>query len=47
MGENPVDQVTEELEGVTDDQIVSWVREHYTQIADACDKNGIPRPPNW
>jgi hypothetical protein len=47
MGENPVDQVTKELEGVTDDEIVKWVKDNYAEIAEACDKNGLPRPPHW
>lgn len=29
------------------DRTMDWVRMNYNVLVDLCDKNDIPRPPNW
>lgn len=37
----------EDVQNATDEDLVSWVKEHYELICAACDDRNIPRPPPW
>jgi hypothetical protein len=28
-------------------EIIAWLRNNYTEIQQACEDKGLPKPPNW